>query len=487
MFYYTYILKSLKDRKMYTGFTRNLKLRFEQHNQGLSQSTKSRKPFKLIYYEACLDKKDAMKREKYFKTHFGKMFLKNRLKSYLTGGFTLLMSLLVISIILSIGLGVSDVIIRETKISGLGRESQVAFSAADAGVECAFFWEIKHPGLTQSAFNSANSVSCAGNTVNNNFSTNISNFTLNLGNSSCVSVKVDKASSPTQTIIESRGYNTDCGAVSPFKVERAIRLTLNKVQPPVTLTFNYTGDYQTFVVPTGVNNIKITAYGAEGRGALTTCSGNSKSIGGGFGGVAQAAFTVTPNEKLYVYVGGSGDNSSFNGGAANGTGNPSGGGASDVRRITGNNKSALESRIIVAGGGGGSTGYCAGSDDIVILRAGGAGGGLYGLSGEGYGGGGASQISGGSGGCFQDGFGKCIGNIGYSGTFGLGGGGGIMGGGGGGGGYYGGGGGSGEAVGNWNRGGGGGGSSYIDGSATDPSTQTGVNSGNGKVIIEYGY
>lgn len=231
MFYYTYILKSLKDRKMYTGFTRNLKLRFEQHNQGLSQSTKSRKPFKLIYYEACLDKKDAMKREKYFKTHFGKMFLKNRLKSYLTGGFTLLMSLLVISIILSIGLGVSDVIIRETKISGLGRESQVAFSAADAGVECAFFWEIKHPGLAQSAFNAANIINCAGNSVSNAYSGNVSNFTLNLGNSSCVSVKVDKASSQTQTIIESRGYNTDCGAVSPFKVERAIRLTLNKILP----------------------------------------------------------------------------------------------------------------------------------------------------------------------------------------------------------------------------------------------------------------
>ncbi|MCK6462368.1 MAG: hypothetical protein L6Q29_00910 [Candidatus Pacebacteria bacterium] len=392
------------------------------------------------------------------------------------------MSLLVISIILSIGLGVSDVIIRETKISGLGRESQVAFSAADAGVECAFFWEIKHPGLTQSAFNSANSVSCAGNTVNNNFSTNISNFTLNLGNSSCVSVKVDKASSPTQTIIESRGYNTDCGAVSPFKVERAIRLTLNKVQPPVTLTFNYTGDYQTFVVPPGVNNIKITAYGAQGGPRIVNCEFDHKEGDGGLGGMANATFTVVPGEKFYVYVGGS----SYNGGGANGTGHPSGGGASDVRKILGNSKSALDSRIIVAGGGGGGTAFCA-SSDTAVVRKGGDGGGLNGLDGEGYGGGGASQISGGSGGCFQDGFGNCMGGKGYSGTFGLGGGGGIMGGGGGGGGYYGGGGGSGEAVSDWNRGGGGGGSGYIDSSATDPSTQTGVNSGNGKVIIEYGY
>jgi len=38
---------------------------------------------KLVYYEVCFNKKDALKREKYFKTHHGKMFLKNRLKNYL--------------------------------------------------------------------------------------------------------------------------------------------------------------------------------------------------------------------------------------------------------------------------------------------------------------------------------------------------------------------------------------------------------------------
>ena len=67
--YYTYMLKSLKDRKNYAGFTRNLKLRFEQHCKGLVESTKNRRPLKLIYYEACLNKADALKREKYFKTH----------------------------------------------------------------------------------------------------------------------------------------------------------------------------------------------------------------------------------------------------------------------------------------------------------------------------------------------------------------------------------------------------------------------------------
>jgi len=85
MFYYVYILKSIKDGKMYTGFTKNLKLRFEQHSKGLVESTKKRKPFKIIYYEACLNQKDALHREKYLKRAYGKKFIKSRLKSYLTG------------------------------------------------------------------------------------------------------------------------------------------------------------------------------------------------------------------------------------------------------------------------------------------------------------------------------------------------------------------------------------------------------------------
>ena len=54
--YYTYVLMSEQDEKFYTGFTKDLKLRFEQHNKGQVESTKNRRPFKLIYYEACLEK-----------------------------------------------------------------------------------------------------------------------------------------------------------------------------------------------------------------------------------------------------------------------------------------------------------------------------------------------------------------------------------------------------------------------------------------------
>ncbi len=76
--FYTYILKSKKDNKLYVGFTDDLKKRFQEHNNGKVDSTKNRKPFELIYYEACKSKIKALKREKYFKTGFGRKFLKER-------------------------------------------------------------------------------------------------------------------------------------------------------------------------------------------------------------------------------------------------------------------------------------------------------------------------------------------------------------------------------------------------------------------------
>jgi putative endonuclease len=84
-FYYVYVLKSQKDGKKYVGFTKNLKQRLEQHQTGKVDSTVNRRPLFLIYYEACINIDDATHREKYLKTYHGKMFIKQRLKSYLTG------------------------------------------------------------------------------------------------------------------------------------------------------------------------------------------------------------------------------------------------------------------------------------------------------------------------------------------------------------------------------------------------------------------
>lgn len=83
--FYTYVLLSEKDGKFYTGYSSDLKGRFEEHVKGKVKSTKDRLPLILIYYESCLNELDARHRERYLKTHHGKLFLHNRLKSYLTG------------------------------------------------------------------------------------------------------------------------------------------------------------------------------------------------------------------------------------------------------------------------------------------------------------------------------------------------------------------------------------------------------------------
>lgn len=53
--YYTYVLKSEKDGKFYTGYSKDLKLRFEEYRKGRVESTKDRRPLELVYYEACLN------------------------------------------------------------------------------------------------------------------------------------------------------------------------------------------------------------------------------------------------------------------------------------------------------------------------------------------------------------------------------------------------------------------------------------------------
>jgi putative endonuclease len=82
-FYYVYILQSVPVASwIYVGYTENLKKRFAEHNNGESISTKSRKPFHLIHYEAYATKADAKRRELYLKTTKGKTTLRTMLQEY---------------------------------------------------------------------------------------------------------------------------------------------------------------------------------------------------------------------------------------------------------------------------------------------------------------------------------------------------------------------------------------------------------------------
>lgn len=65
--FYVYILKSKRDKKCYTGSTNDLKKRFKEHNDGKIFSTKNRRPFEIVYYEAYKSEHDARIREKNLK------------------------------------------------------------------------------------------------------------------------------------------------------------------------------------------------------------------------------------------------------------------------------------------------------------------------------------------------------------------------------------------------------------------------------------
>ena len=80
--FYNYILQSEKNKILYVGYTTDLRRRLKEHNQGLDKSTKTYRPWKLIYYEACLDEDYAKRRENYLKTSQGQRLLKRRLKEY---------------------------------------------------------------------------------------------------------------------------------------------------------------------------------------------------------------------------------------------------------------------------------------------------------------------------------------------------------------------------------------------------------------------
>lgn len=82
--YYVYVLQSLIDSKLYIGYIADLENRLKEHNSGECFSITSRSPFKLIFYEAYLNKEDAKRREHYFKTTKGKTTLRQMLKNYFT-------------------------------------------------------------------------------------------------------------------------------------------------------------------------------------------------------------------------------------------------------------------------------------------------------------------------------------------------------------------------------------------------------------------
>ena len=80
-YHYVYVLRSLKDKYFYTGYTSNLENRVKEHNTGKVKSTRDRKPFELVYFEGSRNMNDALHREKYLKSTYGKRYIRNRLNN----------------------------------------------------------------------------------------------------------------------------------------------------------------------------------------------------------------------------------------------------------------------------------------------------------------------------------------------------------------------------------------------------------------------
>ncbi|MBP9762888.1 GIY-YIG nuclease family protein [Patescibacteria group bacterium] len=80
--YFVYLLQSQKDFQWYTGFTENIEQRLSSHNAGKNISTAERRPWVMIYYEAYLNKSDALGRERFLKSGSGHRFLRKQLQNF---------------------------------------------------------------------------------------------------------------------------------------------------------------------------------------------------------------------------------------------------------------------------------------------------------------------------------------------------------------------------------------------------------------------
>jgi len=163
--------------------------------------------------------------------------LKNGKREYFKSGagFTLLLASLIASILLSVGIGIFNIVFKEFLLTSTARESHAAFYSADAGVECALYWDL----VARVFATSSDSVPtppittvCNGQDITASSEWNLSGlsptravttFSITFPpKENCVTVIVIKDSG--NTTLESRGYNT-CNTSNPRRVERGVRVS----------------------------------------------------------------------------------------------------------------------------------------------------------------------------------------------------------------------------------------------------------------------
>lgn len=153
-------------------------------------------------------------------------------------GFTLFIAVVTASVVLAIGISILNITLKEFILSGVTRESEMAFYAADAGMECALYWDYSQEGIAEATFaidGNEGSLSCMGESHEVGGGSedygDAQTFILAWGEPAlCAHVSVTKRtggscpSGTVCTIVESRGYNRGCDAIDdPRAVERALR------------------------------------------------------------------------------------------------------------------------------------------------------------------------------------------------------------------------------------------------------------------------
>jgi Tfp pilus assembly protein PilX len=147
-------------------------------------------------------------------------------------GFTLFIALIISATLLLVSMGIASLSVKENFLTSSSRESQYAFYAADTGIECAIYWDVKNStGLSAFATSTGSTIHCnqdinnPSNPIPSTVGGNtVSTFSLTFNpDPYCAIVTVTKANDNT-TKIESLGYNT-CDPTNPRRVERAVRVS----------------------------------------------------------------------------------------------------------------------------------------------------------------------------------------------------------------------------------------------------------------------
>jgi Tfp pilus assembly protein PilX len=153
-------------------------------------------------------------------------------------GFALLFAVIVMSIVLSIIFSIADISYKQAELSGIGKDSQIAFYAADSGAECAQYWDNKHNSF---ATTTTSSITCNGQAftvggeatlvpcpTDSSSSCAVSTFTYDIDPtqepSSQAVVTLYKNTNTSETTVTSSGKNTNINA-DPRQVERSVKLT----------------------------------------------------------------------------------------------------------------------------------------------------------------------------------------------------------------------------------------------------------------------